>query len=1174
MALRDDQATHEDTETALRLAALHRLGLLHTPPDPGLDRIVRIARERLDAPVSLVSLGERNRQWFKARAGLDVEAIAREGSFCAEAMARRSTLVVLDATADPRFAHTEHVAGPPYIRSYVGAPLILGDGTVIGTLCVLSTEVRQAFTDAQMASLEDLAALAVDIIEMRASQGQTQGRADVERLFDRFLDALPIAVVMLDERLRVIACGRSWRDLMDLPDMALIGRELYDAAPNLPAAWREQHLRCLAGEPIAIDKDEMRRPNGEVRHVSRWLHPWHRGDGSIGGIICSIVPIDERIAYEDALAANRRFTETILETIEDGIIACDASGDITVINSALRRIHADPTSPRLSESLWTADGRTKLPLERSPLYRAQRGEPNRGDLQVERPDGSRRHIATQAAPMRDANGNHIGAVVCVHDITLEREERIRYQAIFNHTFQFCALLAPDGAIERVNDSALRALQASEEDTIGRKIWERWFQDRSDRAAIARAVRQARLGIVTRRELDMAVAGGRTIPVDCSLTPIWDEGGRLVHIVAEARDISDKRADETALRQRQAELHLILDNVPIRIFVKDDQSRVVRCNRAAARSLGRRVEDVEGRVLADVMAIDADADRHEDDLLFASAQPRRGHPVPDPLAPHRWIRTDKTPHTDPDSGERRMFVAMSDVTSEMEAMEALRESERQHRLLYHRTPVMLQTVNPDGHLLTVSDYWLEGLGYTRDEVIGRHYTSFMTPASRQKAVKSGWPTLVETGISKDCEYTFVRKDGTLVEALVSEVAEFDGENVLRRALAALTDVTERNRTERQLVQSQKMEAIGQLTGGMAHDFNNLLCVILGNLQMIEPRLEDDRSKRRMAAAIHAIDSGSSLTGRLLGFAKGQSLDRALVDLRRLVEGMVGLLQRGVGEAVEVKTVLSDRQLYAETDAAQFESALLNLAVNARDAMPHGGTVTITCDTVELRQADGRIQLPPGEYARIAVADNGFGMPPELLGRVLEPFVSTKAAGQGTGLGLPMVDAFVKKSGGQLVLDSEMGIGTRATLYLPLADPPEEELPTVAGRPRVVPPSAPDSTILVVDDQADLRAMVVEMAEELGYRTLDAASGQAAIEIMRTTPVDLLLSDVVMPGGTNGIALAKWANSHWPSLPVILISGNLDPNTLAGAQFADRWGFLKKPFTQSDLADLLSRALTVS
>ncbi|HKD28745.1 MAG TPA: ATP-binding protein, partial [Xanthobacteraceae bacterium] len=391
------------------------------------------------------------------------------------------------------------------------------------------------------------------------------------------------------------------------------------------------------------------------------------------------------------------------------------------------------------------------------------------------------------------------------------------------------------------------------------------------------------------------------------------------------------------------------------------------------------------------------------------------------------------------------------------------------------------------------------------------------------------------------------------------------------VAALKDNI--NQMIRNLVQAQKMEAVGQLTGGIAHDFNNLLTVILGNIDLLNRRLGgNDHLQRHLSATRHAAERGQSVTQQLLAFSRRQHLQPQTLDVNALVRQFEPLIRRAVGESIGLEVALCHEPLVCEVDPSQLESALLNLAVNSRDAMPRGGTLTVTLKRVE-RDDDLVRQnraASPGPWIVLSLKDSGVGMSKEVVDRAFEPFFTTKEPGKGSGLGLSRVYGFVRQSGGFVTLASTVGIGTRLSIYLPPS--PKSLSEHVVVNQLLVASAARTGTILLVEDDSGVLALVIEMLNDLGYRVITASDAHGALEIVRRgEPIDLILTDIVMPGGKTGVHLAAEARALRPDIKVLLTSG-YPGEALARHEPMDiEWPIIAKPFRQRELATRLQSLL---
>jgi signal transduction histidine kinase/CheY-like chemotaxis protein len=392
----------------------------------------------------------------------------------------------------------------------------------------------------------------------------------------------------------------------------------------------------------------------------------------------------------------------------------------------------------------------------------------------------------------------------------------------------------------------------------------------------------------------------------------------------------------------------------------------------------------------------------------------------------------------------------------------------------------------------------------------------------------------------------------------------------------TQIGQREKAEEALRQAQKMEAIGQLTGGVAHDFNNLLQVILGNLERLAPRLRgtgaDDELRRLIDAASRAAARAATLTQRLLAFSRRQPLMPTSLDVNRLVVGMSELISRTLGEAIRTETLLSGNVWRVSADENQLESALLNLAVNARDAMPSGGRLTVETRNVTLDEAYAGSQdgVQPGDYVQIAVTDTGTGMTKDVVERAFDPFFTTKGIGQGTGLGLSQVYGFVRQSGGHVRIYSEPGHGTTVKLYLPRQ--PAMLARESTAMPAPVPRGVSTETILVVEDEPDVRVFARDTLRGLGYGVREAGDGKAALDIIEHEPdVRLVLTDIGLPGGLDGRALADEVRRRRPELKVLFTTGYAHDATMRNVRPGTAVELLSKPFNAAELARMVRTAL---
>lgn len=525
----------------------------------------------------------------------------------------------------------------------------------------------------------------------------------------------------------------------------------------------------------------------------------------------------------------------------------------------------------------------------------------------------------------------------------------------------------------------------------------------------------------------------------------------------------------------------------------------------------------------------------------------------------------------------------DLTERREAQEALMQSQEQFRLLVQGvTDYALYMLDPTGRVSSWNAGAQRFKGYKEEEILGKHFSLFYLEEDREAGVPAKALRTAEQEGRWEAEGWRLRKDGSrfwahiIIDPIRNEAGDLVGFAKITR------DITERREAEQELeqtrqalFQAQKMEAVGQLTGGVAHDFNNLLTVIIGALDAIgRDRLTDTRVNRALDMARHAADRAASLTSRLLAFSRQQPLQPTPTDLNALVREMTDMLHRSLGEQVELESVLSPRLWAVEVDPNHLESAILNLALNARDAMPPGGKLTIETANIFLDEeyAKRAAEVIPGQYAMISVSDTGVGIPKDKLTRVFEPFFTTKELGRGTGLGLSMVYGFVKQSGGHVTIYSEEGQGTSVKMYFPryAGDLPLDHESPKADRP----PASEGEVVLVVEDNPDVRANTVMILKELGYQIAEAATAEAALAVLASDQrVDLLFTDVVLPDHS-GRVVAEEGRKLRPGLKVLFTTGYSRNAIVHHGRLDPAVELLSKPFGFDQLASRVRDILDAS
>jgi PAS domain S-box-containing protein len=659
----------------------------------------------------------------------------------------------------------------------------------------------------------------------------------------------------------------------------------------------------------------------------------------------------------------------------------------------------------------------------------------------------------------------------------------------------------------------------------------------------------------------------------SVHAIRGDDGELAGFAKVTRDMTEARAAQQALLESERRFRYLVEGVvDYAIYMLDVDGVVINWNRGAERAKGYAARDIVGQHFS---------------VFYTREDCRRGLParaLEQALTEGRWesegwrLRKDGSRFwasavIDPihdDLGRHIGFAKITrDISERRAAQDALAQSERQFRLLVAGVmDYAMVMLDPNG----VVTNWNVGAehitGYRSDEIVGRHMSVFYTEPDR---LAGGPARALQTAIEQgryEAEAWRVRKDGSLFFAnVVIDAIREHGELV---GFAKITrDITERRhaqlelqRAHERLAQSQKMEAMGQLTGGVAHDFNNLLMVMSGQSQLLRRRLgEDPRVLRALDAIELSARRGQDLTRQLLAFARRQRLNPAPLSLSERAAYLDELLAASLGGGVEVRVEIPETVWAVEVDAGELELALLNLAVNARDAMPKGGRLTISARNARL-SGDPVAPDLEGDFVALSVADTGVGIPPDILPRIFEPFFTTKEVARGTGLGLSQVYGFVEQSGGRATAASVLGQGSTFTLYLP-------RTLKLAAAPACEPSAAPGGArILVVEDNPDVAEVAAGLLEQLGAETRVVPSAEAALRALHDgEQPDLVFSDIVMAGEMDGVALARRVRAEWPELPILLTTGYSASAENIGQEFE----ILPKPYELRDLVRALGVVL---
>jgi PAS domain S-box-containing protein len=717
----------------------------------------------------------------------------------------------------------------------------------------------------------------------------------------------------------------------------------------------------------------------------------------------------------------------------------------------------------------------------------------------------------------------------------------------------------DFRIIELNDRGVAFLERDRHDLIGRSVCEIAPSIRETRL-LDQLIRVVQTGESYEDELRFEDDSGRTKWVRHQVVRV-DDG-----IAITSRDITQRRELDESLLQSEARFRHLVESASDGIYRIDTHGVFTYANPIVSRLLGFNPNDVGivGRLYLDFVR----RDYHEQGIALYKRQIAEHIPVtywefPAIAVDGRELWIGQNVHIEQREGVvTSLFAVARDITERKTAELALRESEERYRFLTEQSTDMLSRQSADGTFLYASPVSYKLLGYAPSELVGRSVFEYCH-ADDLESVRAATARLIGHHGSETLTYRARRRDGHFVWLETTSQAVRDRESgLVGEVLSVSRDITERRRLEEELRQVQKMDAVGQLAGGVAHDFNNLLTAIRGFTDLLARSLDTDDGRRKdIAEILKATERAASLTRQLLAFSKRQVLRAEQLSVNGIVEDMTKIIRRLLGERVRVETVLDPRIWTIRADPGQLEQVLLNLALNARDAMPKGGTLRITTRNAEVGPVTAPDAiLPAGRYVVLELRDSGVGMSDETRARIFEPFFTTKDPNGRSGLGLATVYGIVAQSGGHVSVASRLGEGTTFTIHLPVA-PGEGQQGTrgEAGAPR----SSRGNTILIAEDNEGVRALTVRILSSAGYVVYEGCDGVDALETLRDLdePIDLLISDVMMPR-MNGSELTAHFQRMQPGTPILLISGYMDEEAVRRS-FKEPDAIISKPFTPDTL-----------
>jgi PAS domain S-box-containing protein len=1000
------------------------------------------------------------------------------------------------------------------------------------------------------------------------------------------LESTADGILVVNSAGRILAYNRKFADLWRIPQSVLEARDdnvvLNFVLSELkdPDAFLTRVEQSYADHDAQTD-DVIEFKDGRV--FERHSEP-QRVMGRNVGRVWGFRDITERRRAEEELHHSRQMLQLVLDNIPQRVFWKDRNFNYLGCNKPFA-IDAGLQNPE--EIIGKSDFELAW-REMAELYRAddklvmEQGSPK---LNFEEPensaDGSLLWLRTSKLPLRDREGKVIGVIGTYEDITERKraeralQERTAYlNTLIENNPLAIVTVDVQGRIKLCNPAFERLFLYPQQEIEGANLDELVAPPESIPEA-KEFTKQSLSGISVHAASRRRRKDGSLVDVDLYGVPLVMQG-EIVGEFALYQDISTRMQAEAALIEERHLLRTLMDNVPDVIYFKDRESRFTRINKALAKMFGLN-DPAQANGKTD---FDFFTDEHAEQA-FADEQEiiRTGQPVlakeeketwPD--GRETWVSTTKMPLRDAKGNIIGTFGISHDITARKRAEEALRASEEHFRSFIKNLPVGVYRTTPDGRVLMANPALLRMLGYdSLQELASRNLEGVSFEAGyprsefREQIERQGEVRGLEAAWKRrDGSVVFVRESAKAIRADHGRVLHYDG---------TIEDITERRRLEEQFRQAQKMEAVGRLAAGVAHDFNNLLTVVIGYSDLLLKRLPASDRLRPSAEEIKkAGEQAALLTRQLLAFSRAQVLQPQILDLDSLLTNAQQILERVIGEDIELVTHLPPGLGHVKADPGQIEQVILNLAVNARDAMPQGGWLALEAANVELDStyARGHGGVLPGHYVMVAMSDNGIGMDAETQARIFEPFFTTKEQGKGTGLGLSMVYGIVKQSGGSISVYSEPGKGTTFKVYLPRVDQTVEVM--APGELGIEEPSQGSETILLVEDEEAVRSLAREVLESRGYHVLEAEGAIEALEVGKRHKdrIHLLLTDVVMPQ-MNGRELAKRLAPLHPETKVLYMSGYAENAIVHDGLLDQGTALLQKPFTADGLAHKLREVL---
>ncbi|MGA2477350.1 MAG: PAS domain S-box protein [Spirochaetia bacterium] len=1013
------------------------------------------------------------------------------------------------------------------------------------------------------------------------------------------------AIVGFDLDRRITTWNRGAGRLYGYTEKEMIGAPTsLTIPPEQEEEARRMRERLLHGEHVVRYETTRLRKDGSRFIVDLTLSAIRDAEDRILGVASLAHDITKRKLAEASLRETEMRLAAIVEFLPDATFAIDQEGIVIVWNQAMEEM----TGVAAKDMIGKGNYEYALPFyqTRRPILidLVRNLQPDIGHmyhtiLQREKDIliaemhfprlGHRENVFCwgKASVLYDSKGSVAGAIESIRDMTaLHREQEAlqaseeRYRNLVQNLGEGLAIIDESAQIQFANSAAEKIFGVAAGRLTGINVADYVGKERANRilAEIGRTHRGGRIADT------VAVTGsdGRARTMEYSASPQFDHQGKFTAGLVAFRDITEQKRLERNLEQERKLLLTLINNLPDYIYLKDREGRFVLVNQAQARLAGASdPRELIGTCDYDYVAKDlADKYRSDDRQVLEGVRSlvnieERNQ---DAAGTTRWVLTTKVPIVGLDGKVSGLVGIGRDITERKGTEEALRESDKKYHLLLNTLNEGVWAIDEHDGTMFVNPRMAAMMGCAEDELLGKNIFDFLHAPSltldRERAVAR------RTGILGQYDGEFLRNDGSriITRLKIAPIMGEDGEYL--GSIASVIDITEQRKAEsevqhlqQQLLQAQKMEAIGRLAGGVAHDFNNLLTTILGNVELIRTEKSSHGVIEDIALEIQKAGlRAAELTHQLLAFSRKQMLQPKTLDLNGLVENLSKMLRRLIGEDIALELHLDPVAGSVKADPGQLEQVILNLAVNARDAMALGGRLVLeTRNAEDARELQpGSVNVPAGPYVILTVSDTGAGMDEMVKAHLFEPFFTTKDRGKGTGLGLSTVYGIVKQSGGYIFVDSQPEHGTSFTILLPRVDTEaaSKDAFEVLHRPR-----GGTEKILIVEDEPSVLRLVTHMLKSLGYTVFSAGSPDDALSLPAIGEhgrPDLLLADVVLPT-MKGTELARRMQERAPDLRVLFISGYTDETTFREEVLSEGESFLLKPFSRDVLGSKVREVL---